>query len=124
MQRLAPSDDDPDGDNAVCVERFEGRQIAIVKRVLVVPLDFECEHAGPKPLYVVDLVGIGLSLKLIDDLSHTEGVSLPTAFGKGSSEPLGTLGLAATRADDLDYWYGGGRENILKLSHGVWHVAC
>lgn len=84
------------------MKTFEVIQIAVKKRVFVVPFDFESNRTFGKALDVIDLVRDGFPLDTVHYFLDFEPVFSPTMFDRQSSpHTLGSSTFPSTSANKL-----------------------
>ena len=92
-------------DRSLGVQALEIFQIAVEKRIFVVPLDFTADRANRgNPSHVIDLVGGGLSLHAVDVFRHNELMFYPSQLGERAPCALCEACLATARANDFRDW--------------------
>ena len=94
LEIIAPGDYHAHGDGSKVEEQAEVVEIAVVERILVVPLDFQRHPV----LEAVDLMGRGLRVRPVDDDLRLELLLLPSEPVKPAVNGLGDFRLA-TAAD-------------------------
>ncbi len=96
LQCGATSNYDAQRDGTIRVQSLEVLQIAIKKRVLVVPFDFKGYRPAVEWTYVIDLVRLGLALNPVNDPLNAEIVLKPAANSESVPEPLCAFGFASS----------------------------
>jgi hypothetical protein len=99
---IAARDDDADGNGAVRVQPLEIFEIAIVKRIFVVPFDFERDaRAVGECADMIDFVRLALPGNVVDALFDDEGRLRPISVGQRAPQSLRSLSLSAAAGDDF-----------------------
>lgn len=103
LKRQSAGDDHTDADGAFRMQAFEIFQVAIEKRVLIVPFDFEGDNAFFECADVIHFVRYRFALYAVDRLFDGEVDFLPAFGGQAVTQPLCAFCFPSTPADDFGY---------------------
>lgn len=104
MKRFAARDDDANSYRAVSVQPFVILKISIVKRVFIVPFDFERDASAIRErAHMINLVRLAFLRIPIDRFHDNESGFDPSFRRERLPQTLRALGLTATTCDDLFY---------------------
>ena len=102
LQTRTACDDDTDADHSLGVKPLKILQIAIEKRVFVVPFDFQRQRAGIRLPKVIDFMRDRSCLLIVYDLADRDPTLVPALPGQCASQASGRPRFAAAASDQID----------------------